>query len=235
MAPVNASDPSGLLGEGCGTWWEGARDFGHCGGGRSGGPDGCDMTRLGCFGIGGSGPALISCVTNPMSSYFGAVGFCATNTGDDDGKPVGGKKKSKEPECFAQLKYRPVDHPVAAAFRGQHSFWWVQSETGAQYIISGGTETDSTGLNRLSIWTTPQSQDKANTISSATHWSSELSNEMCARVAAMLEAARAFSRNSIVYDPVYRPNSNSPANFIGQNGGFFIDAPYNWFGWGFQL
>ena len=30
-----------------------------------------------------------------MSWYFGAVAFCATDTGDDDGKPVGGKKKRR--------------------------------------------------------------------------------------------------------------------------------------------
>jgi len=87
--PVNSNDPSGLLGEGCGTWWEGARDFGHCGGGRSGGGDGCESSKAGCVGIGG-GFALVPCfITDPTSSYFGSVGFCGTSTGGEDGDAIG--------------------------------------------------------------------------------------------------------------------------------------------------
>jgi RHS repeat-associated protein len=43
----------------------------------------------------------------------------------------------EEPECFAQLKYRSVDHPVQYA-GATHAFWWVQDSTGLHHIISAG-------------------------------------------------------------------------------------------------
>ena len=58
----------------------------------------------------------------------------------------------KDPECFAQLKGRPVDDPAAAKVSALHTFWYVQNASGQQYIVSGGPSEDG---KRLEASVTP--------------------------------------------------------------------------------
>jgi hypothetical protein len=146
-----------------------------------------------------------------------------------------------EPECFAQLKDRPVNDPNAAKFNAVHTFWWVQDSTGTQYIISGGpTKANSSGTQYLNISVSSGNDNGSGDSSrSHRHWSSGLSWINCDQVDAMVAAARDWQgshNNTIVYNPVGvlgvgGPNSNSAAHYFGVVSGFNPNPPRTAYGW----
>jgi RHS repeat-associated protein len=231
--PANETDNNGLMSDGCGTWWEGARDFGRCGGG-GGSSIGCEMTRVGCIDWGNSGWALVLCViTDPTSSSFGSTGFCPSDTGDFQGKPVGGDPyEEKQPECFAQLKYRPVDDWRAKVVGGTHSFWWIQDKQGIRFIISAGPDSREDRKGLIGVWlipgdSSPTSEDNKN---KTTHFDSGFSAENCIWVEKMKKAIEELIKKNVKYE-VQGPNSNSSARYIGAAGGFNPSMPPGAFGW----
>jgi hypothetical protein len=145
------------------------------------------------------------------------------------------------PECFAQLKDRPVNHPVAARFKAVHTFWWVQDSTGTQYILSGGpSDPDPSGIRYLNVSVTLGTDNGTGDSSAAhTHWSSGLSYFNCERVDAMVAAALNWQdkrNNTIVYNPIGvfglgGLNSNSVARYLGAAGGFNPKPPKTAYGW----
>jgi RHS repeat-associated protein len=138
----------------------------------------------------------------------------------------------EEPECFAQLKYRSVDHPVQYA-GAIHAFWWVQDSTGLHHIISAGPVTYSGDATQyLRAWVVDgDSNDKDNS-GQKLAWESGLSSAVCDKVAKMLDAANAFPKRGLIYDAVWGPNSNSAAHYFGDVAGFSPSAPPGSYGWG---
>ncbi len=236
--PINASDPSGLMGEGCGTWWESARDFGHCGGGPAGSPESCEMYRAGCIEVNGGG-ALIPCISgDPTSAFFGSMTYCATTTGDYEGDPIGGKE---EPECFVQLKYRSI-YPGGVVPYGKsemtHAYLWVQDKYGYQWLISGGPVLISggpvngylgsgeyRGSSPLAIPRGGGNDPSKDPVGGAAK-----SVEVCDSVAKMLQASRNWpdSKYKYVWDEL---NSNTFARYIMGVGGFSWTKPPNARAW----
>jgi RHS repeat-associated protein len=140
-----------------------------------------------------------------------------------------------EPECFAQLKYRPVDYPRAGFFGFTHSFWWVQSFNGTgyqDYIISGGY--DEKGY--LHAWVSPGDDNlRGDSSSATTWWDSGLSAHNCDRVKAMIAAGNSFPNGIIPYH-WWMLNSNSVARYIGAAGGFTsISPPPGALGWSLPI
>ena len=172
----------------------------------------------------------------PYACYGGGGG----GDGGGDGA-TGGGDEELTPECFAQLKDRPVDDPKAAKANAVHTFWWVQDSTGAQYIISGGpTPANSSGTQYLNVSGTLGSNNGSGDNSSAhTDWSSGLSWINCDQVDTMLGAARNWQNNhntTIVYNPlgalgIGGPNSNSAAHYFGVIAGFNPKPPATAYGW----
>lgn len=125
-------------------------------------------------------------------------------------------------KCFAQLKYR------YARFGENHSFWWVQTRTGQQYIVSAGP-TGANGSGSLNVWV-----DKGSTgthypadnsgASSAFSTPCDDSTAVCDGVDKLLGAANTYPNNTIDYG-WFGPNSNSVAHYLGQAGGFDPPQP----------
>jgi RHS repeat-associated protein len=168
--------------------------------------------------------------------------------GGGGGGPVGGGGGSgggstppPQPECFAQLKDRPVNDPTAAKFSAVHTFWWVQDETGTQYIISAGpTSPNSSGTQYLNVSVT-RGSDNGSGDNSGAHmdWSSGLSWMNCDQVDAMLGAANNWKNNynnTVQYHPagllgIGGPNSNSAAHYFGVVSGINPNPPTTAYGW----
>jgi RHS repeat-associated protein len=219
--PINAIDPGGLFliapfigeggGGGCfdpidgGSIYEDGSDFG----------DGFAPGDPGIPGWGGFGPCIF------LSPYFPS----------DPGVGGGGSQPAPSPECFAQLKDRPVNDPAAAKFHAVHTFWWVQASDGSRDIISGGP---SGGY--LDVWVVPGNVNGPDTANAATAWDSGLSSAICAAVSQMLAAASAFANGSITYSPYPGPNSNTAAHLLATAGGLQgVTPPLTAYGWNASL
>jgi len=164
--------------------------------------------------------------------HFDAVmGDCEPNGGPPPSDP-----KTPQPECFAQLKNRPVNDPKAKLVNAQHSFWWVQDSTGANYIISGGPQAVKGSTDQyLDVWAVPGQSNGQDNASQHTQWSSGLSSTICDLVAKMLAAALGFPKDKIYYDPVLGPNSNSAAHYLAEAAGFNPAVPSNFYGWDTEI
>jgi len=164
--------------------------------------------------------------------HFDAVmGDCEPNGGPPPSDP-----KTPQPECFAQLKNRPVNDPKAKLVNAQHSFWWVQDSTGANYIISGGPQAVKGSPDQyLDVWAVPGQSNGQDNASQHTQWSSGLSSTICDLVAKMLAAALGFPKDKIYYDPVLGPNSNSAAHYLAEAAGFNPAVPSNFYGWDTEI
>ena len=137
-----------------------------------------------------------------------------------------------EPECFAQLKYRSIDHPAQYA-GATHAFWWVQDSTGQRYIITAGPENyEGDSTTYLRTWVVPgDDAGRGNNSSQKVAWSSGLSSIFCDEVAKMLQVASSFPNRGLTYDPFWGPNSNSAAHYFGMAAGFDASAPPGSYGW----
>jgi RHS repeat-associated protein len=154
------------------------------------------------------------------------------------------KKKKKKPDCFAELKYNSNPARYGAPAGATHSFWYVQNSQGNQYIVSAGpTRTGAGGdWGALNVYgpNTPVNDSTknsgANKASDTTQWQTGPSPDDCDKVDKLLAAARAFPNNSIPYNAIYGPNSNSAAALLGNAAGFSVTAPPpGAWGWGARI
>jgi RHS repeat-associated protein len=155
--------------------------------------------------IAGGGPDFYGYVQNDPADNIDPSGLCPP------------------PNCFADLKFRPLDPPILGA---THSFWYVQDKNGQRWTVSG-YPTGANGTGFLNITPTPGSQSTQlgkDNPSAPTHWSTGLSAEICAGVDKLLAAANGFPKRQIPYNPG-GPNSNSAANYLGGVAGFTPTVP----------
>ena len=145
------------------------------------------------------------------------------------------------PECFAQLKDRPIDDPGAQKVGAVHTFWWVQGwvqGVSTQFILSAGPQkpTGSTTAY-LNAWAVPGNSNGKDNSQQHLDWNSGISGSLCAQVDEMIVAAESFPNNTIRYSPYALglfggPNSNSAAHYFGSAGGFNdVTAPLTAYGW----
>jgi RHS repeat-associated protein len=118
--------------------------------------------------------------------------------------------------CFAQLKYRPVDIIGTTIHQAVHTFWYVQGSDARQYIVSGGPTSNGGGY--LNVGVQSNLYKGPDTPNAATWWSTGSSALSCAGADNLLAAARSFPNNSIQYNAVLGPNSNSAAHYLGTQG-----------------
>jgi len=97
------------------------------------------------------------------------------------------------PRCFAQLKYRH------AFLRCNHSFWWIQTEDGKHYTISGGpdkgggqTTIRNSYLNRWVTQGDANGHFPEDNSGDATAYESGTSYIVCPKVQALKDAAEVF-------------------------------------------
>jgi RHS repeat-associated protein len=124
-----------------------------------------------------------------------------------------------DPGCSAELMGRFVDG-VAGALGAIHTFWLVEDRTETSYIFSGYPTDDLAYLNAYA----------SNNIFTGTD--NVFANSLyivpyiyCQGVRQMISAANTWPQNLINYNPALGPNSNSVANYLGQQGG--ITVPFN--------
>jgi RHS repeat-associated protein len=221
--PLNSTDPTGLTrltAEYC--QWFGWQDW-ECGN--------SDLSRFAESGqtprAGGwnpcpAGPGFLP---NPMCSIVVMPSLPVLPP--KEGEP-------KKPECFAQLKYRPVNDWRVGSF-ASHAFWWVQDRHGQSYIVSGGPERRlDQGPEYLHVWV----QDKhagPDKPSATTAWASGLSSLLCNAIDVLLSSAVGFPKWTIQYRPILGPNSNSAARFLGNAAGFNVSSPPGAIGWDAEI
>ena len=130
------------------------------------------------------------------------------------------------PECFAQLKYRPVGNTGKT-----HAFWWVQDRNSKWYVIDGGPALPAPVFGFLVNWKTEgyvsRKYPEDNAETSGTWFDSGVSCQVCSRVNDLLDAADDWppTVGGIWYHPVMGPNSNSFAHYIGDKAGFATTRP----------
>src|ERR1700722_6417407 len=127
------------------------------------------------------------------------------------------------PECFCQVKYRPVAHTAGLA---NHSFWWVQDVLGVHYIFSAGPFPENTllvltGYSKLNKFWNPGDQSKhfnkpgtSDNKNDRTWFRSGLSTSVCYNVETMQALVLAWQDNTIPYS-IFRPNSNTFTHYLG--------------------
>ena len=223
--PINHSDPTGTFDDGPSLM--APPDWGYGGGGAClpvgwGSNEWLNGSLGEVFGGGCGSPCGNSFLPNPNCGYQGP-------TPAPDPGPV----SPPPPECFAQLKTRPVDDPTAQKFDATHSFWYVQDETGTQYVVSGGPTGPGSGY--LNVGISKNVTTGVDNVSAHTSWDSGLSSGICDKVDNLLGAARSFPNNSIQYQPIHGPNSNSVAKYLGRAGGFYPPPPAGSYGWNYPL
>jgi hypothetical protein len=147
--------------------------------------------------------------------------------GGGDPGPAPAPPEDSTPECFAQLKDRPITNPAGQALGGMHAFWWVQDANGQQWIISGENN------GSLDAKVVSGSANGLDNSSKTTVYNSGLSAMNCDSVALMLAGANLYANtlNGKVNYHWYGPNSNSFADFIGQLGNIYLPQPTGALGW----
>jgi len=130
--------------------------------------------------------------------------------------------------CFAQLKYRPVDDWRAGLFGRTHAFWYAQGSDGKQCILSGGPAGSPQTLN---VWINLDIKGGSDNVSAPVWWDSGLSERNCKGVDAMINVARRWPQDTIRYDPVKGPNSDTLAHILALFGGFFPSPPPGTMAW----
>ncbi len=139
-----------------------------------------------------------------------------------------------EAQCFAQLKYRPVDDWRAKLFGRTHAFWYVQGSDGQQYILSAGPNNPNPP-QYLNVYANSNINGNPDNVSAATYWDSGLSPVNCAGVDKMIATAQGWQQNTTPYSPVGGPNSDTAAHTLGTAGGFNPPAPPGTMGWNTPL
>ncbi len=204
-------------------------------------PDGTLSWSYGFCQTGSIDPGLDPCAQIDDSNALLAASLNCAAPVVAVGYPVSKQQDPSQPQCFAQLKDRPVDDPTASKFRAVHTFWWVQADVNGQaeqFIISAGPQQLAGSPKQyLDAWVVPGSANGADNSGDNTAWASGLSASLCDQVEAMLTAARGFPQNQIQYNPAGAfgfggPNSNSAAHYFGIAGGFTgITPPLTAYGW----
>lgn len=138
------------------------------------------------------------------------------------------------PQCFAQLKYRPV------VVGQNHAFWWVQASNGLHYILDGGPTQNGFGCaigacGNLDAWVSqgdagiPPAYPEDNSGDNLA-WQTGQSASFCSGVASMLDYTASWNNTQVTYYPL-GPNSNTFAHLCGTAGGFSPTQPPNTPGW----
>jgi RHS repeat-associated protein len=221
--PVNRFDPNGTDDSGTGD------------GGDGGDPNGGDTSSFTCDTSWESDASLVGtpCGIQVPGPYGGMVYInIAAIVAAAEAEAAALAAQQNGPQCFAQLKTRPVDDPTAQTFGGTHSFWYIQTSTGQQYILSGGPT--GAGSGYLNVYTSTNVTSGVDNTSATTSWSSGLSSTICNQVDAMLSAAQNFPNNTIQYNPV-TSNSNTAAHYLGTQGNFYPPPPPGSAGWNYGL
>src|ERR1700722_3949886 len=120
--------------------------------------------------------------------------------------------------CSAEIFYRPVAHTLGFA---NHAFWYVQTESGKDFVLDGGPPTDNrfkilSGRTFLNDWVSAGAQSTrfvADNATSATPWRSYY-DDACFGAGLMWELATIWPNNVIPYN-IFGPNSNSFAHWLG--------------------
>jgi hypothetical protein len=143
---------------------------------------------------------------------------------------------------------RQVNDQRATFMGSTHSYWDIDvydPNTGANTneVISGGPNTvvGKTGKAKKYLNITIHAPFDGptytglDTVGNGTEWyTGGLSSTDCAGVESMSNYANSWPQNSIIYNSVSGPNSNTVAYLLGQAGGFSPTAPpgaYGWPGW----
>jgi hypothetical protein len=146
-------------------------------------------------------------------------------------------EKAPAPLCFAQLKYRDVDAGLFGIdlVPFNHSFWWVQDSTGAQWIIGAGPNdvknAEGEIVEMLHLWITAVAKAGVDNPGAKLAYTTALAESVCAAVDKMIAAAKAFTQDVIKYKPAWGPNCDSVANWPGQQAGIIIGPPPRAPGW----
>ncbi len=132
------------------------------------------------------------------------------------------------PVCFARLKFRPVAGPA------NHSFWWIQISSGAQYIIDAGPTGDcvlTCGYldDYISLGTAGYDYPADNS-DQPTSFDSGTSSAVCSQVTQLLTYAETWPQFTYAYY-LTGPNSNTFAHGCATAGGFAASQPPGAVGW----
>lgn len=179
---------------------------------------------------------------------FGCGWFCDPDFGCEDsgfcsdggdcsggGSPPPPPPPPPLPECFCQLKYRSLNSPSRFINYDTHSFWYIQDQTGFQWILSSGpSNPNGTGFLNSSASQNVFSGG-ADNVFAATWYDSGLSSDNCSGAEGMLDFTLSWPNNTYVYSPIFGPNSNSFAHYLGEIGGFDPPEPPGAWGWFFPL
>jgi RHS repeat-associated protein len=195
---------------------------------------GCDSFYEDCGGG-------IDCVADPdLCDGSGAAGGGGVGSGSCNPDFVEGSScpppepppppPPTKPECFCQLKYRPVDDDIARKVGATHSFWYIQDFTGKQLIISAGP-TGPRGTGFLNDFINANLHSGVDNITANTYFDSGLGPSTCLSAEIMEATADAWRNNRTVYHPFPGPNSNSFAHYLGLTAGFLLNSPPGAHGW----
>jgi hypothetical protein len=136
------------------------------------------------------------------------------------------------PQCFAQLKYRPVDFVGVTV--GNHSFWWIQDSGSRQWVTDAGPSgTCPFSCGYLIDWVVQGSighypEDNSG---ASLQWTSGLSPSVCTPVTSLYNFATGWPQTTYSYAVGASPNSNSFAHWAGNAAPFAASQPPNTPGW----
>ncbi len=136
------------------------------------------------------------------------------------------------PQCFVQLKYRPVDFVGVTV--GNHSFWWIQDSGSRQWVTDAGPSgTCPFSCGYLIDWvvqgsTGHYSEDNSG---ASLQWNSGLSPSVWTPVTNLYNYATGWPQTTYNYAVGASPNSNSLAHWAGNAAPFAASEPPNTPGW----
>jgi RHS repeat-associated protein len=136
------------------------------------------------------------------------------------------------PECFCQLKYRPIfDPPILRRVHATHSFWYIKDASGLSWILSAGPSNPN-GSGFLNAFRSNNVDTGVDNVSASVWFKTEVSPSNCWRAETMLGFDMGWPNNTVTYHPIVGPNSNSFAKFLSKAGGLSVDPPppgsYGW-------
>ena len=147
-------------------------------------------------------------------------------------EPVRPPPPPPTPECFAQLKYRPlVEGPKRLRNHFSHSFWYIQDNSGP-FIL---TSSDADGYLNRYITSNVNVGIGGDNVLSTTWFNTGVSSSYCQQCDVMYGLALGWPNNFVPYLAFPGPNSNSFAHFLANGAGFSATAPPNARGWSYPL
>ncbi|MGA7239684.1 MAG: hypothetical protein WBY44_28650 [Bryobacteraceae bacterium] len=134
------------------------------------------------------------------------------------------------PQCFVQLKYRPVDFVGVTV--GNHSFWWIRDSGSRQWVTDAGPS------GTCPLWLSDRlgcagstghySEDNSG---ASLQWNSGLSPSVRTPVTNLYNYATGWPQTTYNYAVGASPNSNSLAHWAGNAAPFAASEPPNTPGW----